>query len=384
MSAQKPKILIVEPILDGHHAFYLSLIIKAFNQYKVTLLTQIDHSALEEHCRRQKVELAAITLIPTKSRQPAEVFEQTCGLYEVGRYITVFFCYLDHYLPLISMSKVMPLKSIQGIWFHPHALDNQYNWLPPIDKRITQRRKIHRWLSGTLATKALQHIYFLDPEAPNRLNSINEKLRGYHLPDPGERTPQMSKEDARKHFKLPQDRLIFLHAGSPEKRKGLSDLIDAFYRLPKKTAWRKRALLLRIGPNDRLSEKTKKKLDHLVQDGLAELSGDFVSEDDFIEYFAASDCVVIPYRKFRFSSGILANAIMSERPVICSDYGMIARTVKKHHFGRCYKHGSSRALAQELERFDGHQIDSKAVTPEEFIHKITAVQVRRNNQTNSK
>lgn len=373
MNAQKPKILIVEPILDGHHAFYLSLIIKAFNQYKVTLLTQIDHSALEEHCRRQEVELATIALISTKSSLPAEVFEQTCSLWASNSYSSVFFCYLDHYLPLISMSKVMPLKSIQGIWFHPHALDNQYNWLPPIDKRITQRRKIHRWLSGTLATKALQHIYFLDPEAPNRLNSINENLRGYHLPDPGEREPQMSKENAREYLKLPQDRLIFLHAGSPEKRKGLSDLIDAFYRLSRKTTWRKRALLLRIGPNDRLPAKTKKKLNQLVQDGLAELSGDFVSEDDFIEYFAASDCVVIPYRKFRFSSGILANAVMAKRPVICSDYGLIAKTVEKHNYGKCYKHRSSRALAQELERFEIHKIAATAVTPEEFIQKIKEV-----------
>lgn len=373
MSAQKPKILIVEPILNGHHAFYLSLIIKAFNQYKVTLLTQIDHTALEEHCRRQEVELAAITLIPTRSSLPAEVFEQTCGLSEAGNYSSVFFCYLDHYLPLISSSTVLPLKSVQGIWFHPHALDSHYNWLPPIDKRILQRRKTHRWLSGAIATKVLQHIYFLDPEAPEKLNSINGNLSGSHLPDPGERTPRMSKEDARKHFKLPQDRIIFLHAGSPEKRKGLSDLIDAFYRLSKKTAWRKRALLLRIGPNDRLSVKTKLKLDQLVQDGLAELSDDFVSEDDFIEYFAASDCVVIPYRKFRFSSGILANAMMAKRPVICSDYGLIAKTIKKYNFGICYKHGSSRALAQELERFEMYKITSKAVTPEEFIQKIMAI-----------
>jgi glycosyltransferase involved in cell wall biosynthesis len=380
MNNQSSKILIVEPTLDGHHAFYLSLIIKAFNQYKVTLLTQIDYSALEEHCHRQEVDLAGITLIPTKSILPAEVFEQTCSLWALNSYSSVFFCYLDHYLPLLAANKVMPLKSIQGIWFHPHALDNQYKWLPPIDKRITQRRQIHRWLSDTQATVALRHIYFLDPEAPNRLNSINGNLRSCHIPDPGEREPQMSKQDARKHFNLPQDRLIFLHAGSPEKRKGLSDLIDAFYRLSRKTTWRNRALLLRIGPNDRLSTRTKKKLNQLVQDGLAELSGDYVSEDDFIEYFAASDCVVIPYRKFRFSSGILANAVMAKRPIICSNYGMIAKAVEKHNYGKCYKHRSSHALAEELERFEIHEITAAAVTAEEFITKIEKVQIRRQQQ----
>ena len=287
-------ILIIEPELHGHKAFYLSLIIKAFNQFKITLLTQIDHPTFAEHCRRQNVDLTTVTQIPTRSRQPTEVFTQTCDLWETGTYASVFFCYFDHYLPLISESKDLPLKAIQGIWFHPHALDSYYKWFPPIDRRITQRGRIHRWLSRSYATKALHKIYFLDPEAPNRLKKINKKLSGQHLPDPGERDPKMSKEVARAHFKLPKDRLIFLHAGSPEKRKGLPDLIDAFHHLSKQTAWRERALLLRIGPNDRLSAKTKKKLDRLVEDGLAKLSGNFVSEDDFIEYFAAADCVVIP------------------------------------------------------------------------------------------
>lgn len=363
-------ILIIEPELHGHKALYLSLIIKAFNQFKITLLTQVGHPALAEHCRRQDVDLAATTSIPTKSRKPAEVFEQTCELWTEGSYDSVFFCYLDQYLPLISKNKDLPLKSIQGIWFHPHALDRKYKWLPPIDKRIAQRRKIHRWLSGTHASSVLHQIYFLDPAAPQRLRRINKNLRGNHLPDPGEREPQMSKEDARTHFKLPQDRLIFLHAGSPEKRKGLPDLIDAFHRLSKQPGWRERTLLLRIGPNDRLSEKTQKKLDQLVQNGLAKLSGDFVSEDDFIEYFAAADCVVIPYRKFRFSSGILANAIIAKRPVICSDYGLIGQTVKENELGTCFRHGSQKALEFALKQFKKKEITMPAVYSSEFIHRL--------------
>jgi hypothetical protein len=69
-----------------------------------------------------------------------------------------------------------------------------------------------------------------------------------------------------------------------------------------------------------------------------------------MEYFAAADRVVIPYRKFRYSSGILANAIGAGRAVIAADHGEIGRAVAELGVGELYPHGSVTGLAAALGR----------------------------------
>ena len=372
------RILIVEPELHGHKAFYLVLILKAFQEHELTVLTQPEHPALAAHSERQGIDLNTIELIPVQNREPAYVYQHCIELNAERDFDRTFITYLDHYLPQMTSGKV-PLRSpIHGIWFHPHALDRKYNWLPPIDKRIRQRREIHRWLKGS-ASQVIEHIYFLDPDAPKQMEALNRQLSTSYLPDPGERPPKRSQREARTHFNLPHDRIIFLHAGSPEKRKGLPDLIDAFYQLSKDAEWRTKSLLLRIGPNDRLSESHATKLKNLIRQGCAKTSAKFVAEEDFIEYFAAADCIVLPYRKFRYSSGILANAIMAEKPVICSDYGLIAKTVKENSLGQCYRHGSVSELARTLISFQRIPIAMAPFSPQDFMQSLREANVAPSN-----
>ena len=369
---KKRQILIVEPNLDGHHAFYLSLIVKALQGNHLTLLTQKDTSALNEHFDQREIEKDAIAIVHAAAGKQAEIYKQACGLTRDQHFDQIFIPYLDHYLPIMLEESDQLNAPVSGIWFHPHALDAYYRWMPPFDKRQRERGRINRRLRMKKKAQGLQHVFFLDPEAPIRLKKINPAITSSVLPDPGERKPCLSQTEARERFNLPQNKTIFLHAGSPEKRKGLPDLISAFCKLSRDKQWSEQACLLRIGSNDRLSTKVNKQLQLLTDLKLAIVSNQFVSSSDFIEYFAAADCVVIPYRKFRFSSGILANATMAKRPVICSNYGLIAKTVKTNKIGTCYRHGSTRALAKSLREFTPHKIDiSTSRTAEEFIQTFS-------------
>lgn len=363
-------LLIIEPELHGHKAFYLSLIVKAFQGNQITLLTQPDHPALKEHFDREKIPAEGLEIIAVESKRVEHVFTQAQQLSHLRKFDEVFIPYLDHYLPSILASPEALHGAISGIWFHPYALDYFYRWMPPIDKRSRLRGRLHRKLHCPKATAAIKHIYFLDPEAPRRLKSLNLRIQSSVLPDPGEREPQMGKKEARDYFKLPHDRRIFLHAGSPEKRKGLPDVLRAFKKLIREPAQRKRIFLLRVGPNERLAPKEKAILSELIELGCAHVTEGFVNSQDFIEYFAAADTILIPYRNFRFSSGILANAKIAQRPVICSDYGMIGKTVQSQHLGDCFKHGSVRKLAISISAFRAASCEFRPKTESDFISAL--------------
>lgn len=362
--------LIVEPRPIGHRAFYLSLIVQAMGGDDVSLLAPQEDPGILDHFRRRGLNPAAYQFHPPHGDIIAQVAE-LCRKHSIDK---VFFAYMDDFLlGLLESSIPCP---VSGIWFHPYALDRRYRWLPPIDKRLRLRRRIHHGLRRTTGGLCIERLYFLDPGAVDAMAKLNPQIAPTRLPDPWERMPAMTKSEARRHFELPDDRIIFLHIGSSEKRKGLSDVLAAFERLPS-GAERDgmRPLLLRVGENDRLKRPDRERLDELVSQGMAKVVDGFVSEADFIEYFAATDWILLPYRSFRFSSGILSNAIAAGKPVIAADHGLIARMVRDQSLGYLFRHRSRSGLKRAIGRaltdrpvVDGPHADS--MTPEAFIFRL--------------
>ena len=103
-----------------------------------------------------------------------------------------------------------------------------------------------------------------------------------------------------------------------------------------------------MGENDRIQPADRALLDELAAQGMAKIVDQFVPEADFIEYFAAADWILLPYRNFRYSSGILSNAIAAQRPVIAADHGLIARTVRAFSLGLLFRNRSSADLARTM------------------------------------
>jgi glycosyltransferase involved in cell wall biosynthesis len=243
---------------------------------------------------------------------------------------------------------------LEGIWFHPHALDRRWRYAPPLDRRWRERGRLHRWLKGPVAPKALGRLWFLAAEALERWRAEVPAVPGDVLPDPWERRTGLSREEARERLGLEQGRRIFLHLGSSERRKGLPDLLQAYEVALTEADRSARPLLLRVGPNERLRGRDRVRLARLVGRGDARVVEGFVPAEDLPAYFAACDWIVIPYRKFRYSSGVLANAAGMGRPVIAPAYGEIGRRVAGEGLGGLYREGSRRGLARRLiEAFAG-------------------------------
>jgi hypothetical protein len=115
-----------------------------------------------------------------------------------------------------------------GIWFHPHALESVWRWAPPLGKRWALRGRIHRFLRRARAGRAPEALWVLDEDARRWLGAVRASIPGHVLPDPFEREPRLDRAAARRALGLPADRVIFLHLGSAEPRKGLPDTLGAF------------------------------------------------------------------------------------------------------------------------------------------------------------
>jgi len=365
-------ILIVEPNPSGHRAFYLSLIVQAFWEMRISLLVPSDDVAIRDHFVSRGVDTRDFSYFTPKSTIPAIVVKQAAEIVLEEGVSMVFFAYLDTYLPeLLKRNEGFPCP-VSGIWFHPYDLDWQYRWLPPLDKRLKQRGRVHRALRSLTDKLEIAHLFFLAADSVKKLRSVIPKIPSSCLPDPWEKRPSLGMTDARDRFGLPYDRKIFLHIGSSEKRKGLADVISVFEQMATDQHV-KIPLLLRVGENSRLSPEDKTRLQGLVDKNLAHCVDGHVSEEDFIEYFSASDWILLPYRNFRYSSGILSNAIGAGKPVIAADHGLIGATVKMHSLGLLFRHRSAKDLEGKIvEALDWPQskistISSEDLSPDHFV-----------------
>ncbi len=364
--------LVVEPRPIGHRAFYLSLIVRALDGGDVSLLAPPDDPRITAHFRRRGLDPGGYRFHAPRGGVIARAAE-LCGKHSIDR---VFFAYIDELLPELAES-AFPCP-VSGIWFHPYALDRRYRWLPPVDKRLRQRRRIHHALRHPPPGARIDRLYFLDPGAAAAMEKLNSAVAAVPLPDPWEKLPEMTRGEARERFGLPPDRVVFLHIGSSEKRKGLSDVLEVFERFAADDGRDgRRPLLLRVGENDRLGRADRERLAALAAAGAAVVVDGFVDEADFIEYFTAADWVLLPYRSFRFSSGILSNAIAAGRPVIAADYGLIGRAVREGGNGVLFRHRSRSSLGRVMRRAIesgafAFTFDRDAISPERFIARLAA------------
>ncbi|MCU0793393.1 MAG: glycosyltransferase [Opitutaceae bacterium] len=354
------RVLIVEPDCDGHHAFWLVLLVEAHRRagWAVSVLGAAGDERVAAQAGLRGYSWSGVAWIQAVApgRGGRDLVAQAASVAAERGVERVFFAFLDNVwgglTTLAGEGRAALAGKVSGVWFHPYALDAAWRWAPPLGKRWKERGRLHRFWATGAAAGLFASVYFLVEEGAERLREVSPAVRSHVLADPYEREPRLDREAAREWLGIGAGRMVFLHIGSPERRKGLPDVIEAFGRLAREAVAgataQGRPLLLRVGRNDRLGAGERAALDALVEGGWATTVERHVPAEELMEYFAASDWVLIPYRKFRYSSGILANAAGAGRPVIASGYGYIGRTVEAEKLGLVYRHGSARALAEAL------------------------------------
>ena len=148
-----------------------------------------------------------------------------------------------------------------------------------------------------------------------------------------------TREQARARLNLPLDKFIFLHCGTSYPVKGLDDACIAINMLGPEL--KSKLMLVRAG------ELLNPDLEPVIN-SLGRLVDEYIHQDDLNEYYAAADCVLMPYRNHTGSSGVLIHSAANRRPVIAPDYAMIGDFTSRYKLGYIYKHLDLDSLADAM------------------------------------
>ncbi len=131
---------------------------------------------------------------------------------------------------------------------------------------------------------------------------------------------RMSKKDARKRLGLGSGERIVLFFGNIRDYKGLDVLLKAFGSVAKEVGG---ARLMIAGQPWEEWHKYRKIIDEEgLGDKIVKRLG-FVKESEIERYFAASDLVVLPYKRFDSQSGVGGMALHFGRPVAVTRVGSL-------------------------------------------------------------
>ena len=159
------KVLVVEYCLDGHHAFFLSLIQKTFFQRgdETIVLAPPLTQHLKDSLRLEGCSESAFQWETIQDASLISVIRQTHQLAQDLKVDLVFFAYLDKILnPLFQKLDDFPYfeGKLSGIHFSFLPLNPVFKWFPPIKMASTRRCKFHRYLKTPAVKKPFPFFVF--------------------------------------------------------------------------------------------------------------------------------------------------------------------------------------------------------------------------------
>jgi glycosyltransferase involved in cell wall biosynthesis len=146
------------------------------------------------------------------------------------------------------------------------------------------------------------------------------------------------------YHRMPGRRRLLMF-GVMRRNKGLDTLLRAMHRLPE--------FRLTVAGTG-ITTTYGRELGNLMVglEGRVVLTDEYVADSRIPELFGSHDIVVMPYRGFAAQSGVLHLAIAYGLPVVVSDAGAPADTVRRWKIGFVSPEGDSGALAEAIRRLD--------------------------------
>ena len=360
------KILVWEPLFKGHYTLFLELIVRALTQagWAVTVATD---SASPVNLPGEVARVGT----DSRANPSAEPFQiaQKLGIKHL------FICYLDNALlprkAHLFVGPDDPAIRVHGIWFQASWVFKHSFFDYVTEKSVRRSRLLVQRLKNLFDKKMLGEVFVLDERLSEQQVALG--FPTVLLPDPWCSVPAETRLAARTRMGLPQDRIIFLHIGSDEKRKGLLDVLKLLQKFPAPGPF-----IVRTGElKPRNTGKYTKLIQNLTNEDRLFCEDRDISEEEFDLYLRAADYVLLPYRSHGDSSGILSRAIGVGTPVIASDFGLIGKRVKELNLGLLYQNNNMRDLRRAmLKAFQTPPSDfpvtdaSAAFSPERFVETI--------------
>ena len=343
-------VVIHEPSVEGHHVGYLKFVTEDLLTagYRLTLALDVSPEPFERISAQMADLLERVTVLPV--RDPSGRLFGGGGAVAIAASLArsgadfVFLNNLDEIgsgLMRRAALGFMPPATLRGrlggIYHRPRFL-GPCGYSPSLWIKAIGFERLMRdgWFS---------HLLVVDPYLQASLRSRAPDAPVFFLPDAYPANFSADRGQARHQFNLPNDKRIFLFYGGAYRRKGLHLAVKAMLAVPQNTP----AFLLCAGQHVH-DGRTTRGLEQLVQQGRALVINRYVSVEEEKQLFAASDVVLLPYRKHFGISGVLVRAVGAGLPVIVSDEELLGRLVREHGLGPRFPSGDVSALRQVIEQ----------------------------------
>jgi glycosyltransferase involved in cell wall biosynthesis len=350
MSAGRSKrVLIVEFSPDGHHPFYVRLLLES----GIADLAQITLASQPEMFLHPVIKACQVNYQPHPLAigwkahhpgitSPAAVFRRS---WTIGSaYRKVFF----------ELSRVAPLDFVIVPYLDdclvglaaPGSTFGQVSWAAitmrtmfhyrAMGVRAPQQRfiQVRRWLTyRMLRQKSMAALLTIDPTlaefAAGHDDGPLRKIQ--YVPDPAPwHDDLIPREQARQKLNIPAEARVVLVYGDISERKGILSLLEAAA-----AADCSRSIHLLFAGKFRVSEAAMKGAAWqalLAQRRMHAFDG-FVDEQLERLLIAAADCMWVGYIDFYGVSSVMALAGRHAMPVLASDYGLVGHLATKHGLG---------------------------------------------------
>lgn len=156
----------------------------------------------------------------------------------------------------------------------------------------------------------------------------------------------ISKEKAKRHLGLPQDKPIFLSFGAPHSGKDVETIFRALSDLPDVCLVHAGTQAFGLGTNTTNLAKNYTEPNRMI------IRDCYIPEEEKPYYFFASDAMILSYKRhFLSTSSLLWESCRYETPVISSDNVQLAKLIKGYKVGLLFKSQDPDSLRNAVIRF---------------------------------
>lgn len=329
------KILIFDILITGHHSEYIS----HFAEFLQTCDGQNKYIFVVNHQFSNRFPLISQKITDSVNLKLIEIEKEEFMISQKGGLLKMSFSWyklmnqyaiqfdVDHVILLylntfqLALFFFRPSYTISGILFQQFRRMQVKNW----KDKVKYVRK-YLFTQCIVRNNSIKRIHVLnDQGSVDYFNSEFDTSIFEMLPDPVPEISPLPKFDIYSHYRLNRNKIIILHIGSLEDRKGTFEVANSVSLIEESNRERVTVLIVGETKEDKLKillkNQTAKYPEMLIWDN------QFVSNEMMKSLFEQCDIVLMPYKNSEASSGILGHALASGKAVITTGQGLLKEIV---------------------------------------------------------
>lgn len=241
--------------------------------------------------------------------------------------------------------------SFSGIYFRPNFHYPLFaNYVPRWSDRFKALRK-RFLLQRVVKNRRLKILFCLDPYAADFIRRwMRPAGEQVHFPDPVRfYEDDLDVDSLKQSMGIEPHRRIFMLLGGLDRRKGVTQLLDAAALVPPEVA--QKMCLLLVGPVESVHrDRVYAKIDQLHRQSPMQviLMDAFVVDREVQRFYELCDVVLTTYQRHVGMSSALVRAGAAGKPVISASDGLMGELVHQLHLGATVDSTSPQAIARIL------------------------------------